>query len=42
MTGLERCFTSHPARVAVIVLWLSLGALGGSFAGRFQNRVTRS
>ncbi|MBV9716438.1 MAG: MMPL family transporter [Solirubrobacterales bacterium] len=36
MKFLDRLFVSRPLRIAVIVLWLVLGGLGGSFAQRFQ------
>jgi putative drug exporter of the RND superfamily len=34
---LERLFASRVARISVIVVWLVLGGLGGSFAQRFQD-----
>ncbi|MFL5865161.1 MAG: MMPL family transporter [Solirubrobacteraceae bacterium] len=37
MRGLERLFLSRPARLGIIVVWLVLGGLGGSFAQRFQD-----
>ncbi len=37
MRVLERLFASRAARIGIIVLWLILGGLGGSFAQRFQN-----
>jgi putative drug exporter of the RND superfamily len=37
MRALERLFGSRPARIGIILLWLILGGLGGSFAHRFQD-----
>ena len=37
MRALERLFSSRPARIAIILLWLILGAPGGSFAQRLQD-----
>ena len=37
MRALERLFISRPTRIAIILLWLILGGLGGSFAQRFQD-----
>ncbi len=37
MRALEHLFGSRLARIGIIVLWLSLGWLGGSFAQRFQD-----
>ena len=37
MRFLERLFISRPTRIAIILLWLILGGLGGSFAQRFQD-----
>ena len=37
MNVLERLFASRPARIGIILVWLVLGGLGGSFAQRFQN-----
>ena len=37
MRALEHLFGSRPARIGIILLWLILGGLGGSFAQRFQN-----
>ena len=37
MRALEHLFGSRPARIGIILVWLILGGLGGSFAQRFQN-----
>jgi predicted cobalt transporter CbtA len=37
MRALEHLFISRPARIGIILLWLVLGGLGGSFAQRFQD-----
>jgi RND superfamily putative drug exporter len=37
MRALEHLFGSRPARIGIILLWLVLGGLGGSFAQRFQD-----
>ena len=37
MRALERLFGSRPARIGIILVWLILGGLGGSFAQRFQD-----
>src|SRR5579862_4780579 len=37
MRPLERLFASRGARIGMVVLWLVLGGLGGSFAQSFQN-----
>ena len=37
MKFLERLFASRAARIAVVLVWLVFGGLGGSFAQRFQN-----
>ena len=37
MRALEHLFGSRPARIGIILLWLILGGLGGSFAQRFQD-----
>lgn len=37
MRVLERLFASRAARIGIIVLWMILGGLGGSFAQRLQN-----
>ena len=37
MTRLETLFTSRAARIGIVLGWLVLGGLGGSFAQRFQD-----
>ena len=37
MRRLEALFTSRPARIGIILVWVVLGGLGGSFAQRFQD-----
>ena len=37
MRALEHLFGSRPARIGIILVWLILGGLGGSFAQRFQD-----
>ena len=37
MRALEHLFDSRPVRIGIILLWLILGGLGGSFAQRFQD-----
>src|SRR5689334_5057101 len=37
MTRFEVLFSSRAARVGIILVWVVLGGLGGSFAQRFQN-----
>jgi hypothetical protein len=37
MRALEHLVASRPARIGIIVVWLILGGLGGSFAQRVQN-----
>ncbi len=36
MRALERLFGSRAARIGIILVWVILGGLGGSFAHRFQ------
>ncbi len=37
MNVLDRLFVSKPVRIGVVIFWVALGALGGSFAQKFQN-----
>jgi putative drug exporter of the RND superfamily len=37
MRAFEHLFGSRPARIGIVLLWLVLGGLGGSFAQRFQD-----
>lgn len=37
MSVLERLFVSRPIRIAVVIFWVILGGLGGSYAQKFQN-----
>ncbi len=37
MSVLERLFVSRPVRIGVVLVWIVLGALGGSYAQKFQN-----
>jgi RND superfamily putative drug exporter len=34
---LDRLFVSKPVRIGVVLVWIALGALGGSYAQKFQN-----